>query len=231
MYKTKTMDFRKTIFVLVLFLTFSLAASAQTIESYVEQYSDLAKELSETHNIPASIILGIAIHESAAGKSKIARHLNNHFGFKGKNSSKTLRSSYKDFPTVDSSYNYFITFLKSRSKFNGLFDKLDRYDYKAWARGIRRGGYATNRAWASHVINVIKKYELYQFDNRPEDYVEPVAPVVAQKVAAKKTKTYTVKSGDTLSSIAKKNKTTVKSIKAKNRLKSDLLSLGQRLKL
>ncbi len=209
----------------------TLFATAQTTEEYIEEYADIAQDLSEEHNIPASIILGVAIHESAAGKSKIARYLNNHFGFKGKNSNTEIRSAYRDFPTVDSSYNHFITFLKSRAHFNSLFDKHDQYDFKSWARGIQRGGYARSRTWASQVIALINKYELYQYDNRPEDYIEPIQPPPVYLPKKKSSKIYTVKQGDNLSIIAKRNKTTVKALMSKNGLKSNALKPGQKLKL
>lgn len=220
-------------FLLILLLGFQATfALAQTTEEYIEEYADIAQELAQTHHIPASIILGVAIHESAAGKSKIARYLNNHFGFKGKNSNTEIRSAYRDFPTVDSSYNHFITFLKSRAHFNTLFDKHDQYDFKSWARGIQHGGYAHSRTWASQVIALIKKYELYHYDNRPEDYVEPIQPTSVYPPKKKKsTKIYIVKQGDNLSIIAKRNKTTVKALMSKNGLKSNALKPGQKLKL
>lgn len=219
-------------FLLLLFLSFqAIFVSAQTTEEYIEEYADIAQDLAEEHHIPASIILGVAIHESAAGKSKIARYLNNHFGFKGKNSNTEIRSAYRDFPTVDSSYNHFITFLKSRTYFNILFDKYDQYDFKGWARGIQRGGYAHSRTWASQVIALIKKYELFQYDNRPEDYIEPEEPKPVYSPKKKSGRIYTVKQGDNLSIIAKRNKTTVKAIMGKNGLKSNALKPGQKLKL
>lgn len=221
----------KKIILLVILTVNAFLASAQTTEEYIEEYVDIAQDLSEEHHIPASIILGVAIHESAAGKSKIARYLNNHFGFKGKNSNTEIRSAYRDFPSVDSSYVHFITFLKSRTYFNVLFDKCDAYDFKAWARGIQRGGYARSRTWSSQVIALIKKYELYQYDNRPEDYVEPADPKPVYSSKKKSGRAYTVKQGDNLSIIAKRNKTTVKAIMSKNGLKSIALKPGQKLKL
>lgn len=209
----------------------AIFASAQTTEEYIETYADIAQDLSGEYHIPASIILGVAIHELAAGKSKIARYLNNHFGFKGKNSNTEIRSAYKDFPTVDLSYTHFITFLKSRTYFNVLFDKYDPYDFRGWARGIQRGGYAASRTWASQVIALINKYELFQYDNRPEDYIEPEEPKPVYSPKKKSYKTYTVKQGDNLSIIAARNKTTVKALMSKNALKSSALKPGQKLKL
>lgn len=221
---------KKTLLLLILFVN-AFFANAQTTEEYIETYAGIAQDLAKEHLIPASIILGVAIHESAAGKSKIARHLNNHFGFKGKNSNTEIRSAYRDFPTVDSSYVHFITFLKSRDHFSKLFDKHDKYDFKAWARGMQHGGYAHSRAWASQVIALIKKYELFHYDNRPEDYVEPEEAKSVYKPKNKSSKIYTVKKGDNLSIIAQRNKTTVKAITSKNKLQSNALKPGQKLKL
>lgn len=176
------------------------------------------------HHVPASIILAVAMHESASGTSKIARYLNNHFGLKGPNNSTQIRSAYRGFETVEDSYNYFIDFLKGRTKFNSLFQKYTEYDYKNWAKGIQRGGYAASRTWSSQIIGFIKKYDLQQYDNRPDDYIEPIEPVTVYKV-------YRVKKGDTLSLIAKKNKTTTKRIMVNNHLKTTILRIGQTLKI
>ena len=217
----------KKILILILLCNPTFFVKAQSISDYIEQYAPKAQELSATHHIPASVILAVAIHESAAGKSKIAQYLNNHFGFKGKNSSTEIKSAYRDFPSVDSSYNYFITFLKSRPHFNRLFEQLNAYHFSAWVRGLQKGGYARSKTWANQVTSIIKKYKLYEFDNRPEDYIEP------KEVPAKSnlSENYTVKKGDNLSIIAKRFKTTVKILKSKNNLKSDFLQIGQKLKL
>lgn len=232
----------KKIFTLCLLLLFLSKVKSQTTEDYIAEHADHAQELMREHEIPASIILAVAIHESAAGKSKIARYLNNHFGVKGPNSNTEIRSAYRDYPDADSSYNHFISFLHSRSYFDVLFDKYDQYDYKNWAKGIQRGGYAHSRTWASQVIALIKKYELYEYDERPTDYIEEVIPVV--EVASKKSsstkrkskssaskKMYTVKKGDNLNKIAERIGTTAGALMKKNNLSSAALQPGQKLNL
>lgn len=217
-------------------------ARAQTIQDYVEEHTDHAQELMREYDVPASVILAVAIHESAAGKSKIARHLNNHFGIKGANSNTEINSSYRDYESADESYDNFVEVLQNRSSFNKLFDTFDQYDYAGWARGIQRGGYASSRTWASQVIAIINKYELYQYDERPDDYTEPVkAPVVSRKkhhhsssrLAARhrSSKTYTVKKGDNLNYIAESHGTTAKTLMRKNGLKRSTLKPGQKIKL
>ena len=176
------------------------------------------------YHVPASIILGVAIHESGSGTSKIARYLNNHFGIKGSNSSTKIRSSYKGFDAVKDSYLCFIDMLQSRIKFKILFDKYSDYDFKSWAYGIQKGGYAASHTWASQVVRLIKKYKLYEYDNRPADYLEPIAAV---EVSIH----YKVKKGDTLEEISKKYDTTVKNLMINNNLKSYILRVGQKLKI
>lgn len=224
----------KKILLLILFTLSVFSVRAQGIQDYILANANHAQYLMQKYQLPASIILGVAIHESAAGKSKIAKYLNNHFGVKGANSNSEIRSSYRDYPSVDSSYSHFVSFLLSRNYFNVLFDKYDQYDYKNWALGIQRGGYASSRTWASQVIAIIKKYELFQYDNRPDDYIEAPTPAVlpTKKNSSKsETKLYTIKPGDNLSSIAQKNHTTVSSLMRKNGLNSPALKPGQKIKL
>ncbi|WP_316790104.1 glucosaminidase domain-containing protein [Pedobacter frigoris] len=211
----------------------SFGTKAQTTTDYISEYASYAQTLMHEYKIPASVILAVAIHESASGTSKIARYLNNHFGIKGPNSNTEIRSSYRDYPTVNESYDHFLDFLKSRASFSPLFEKYDQYDYKNWARGIQRGGYAHSRTWASQIIAIIKRNELFQYDERPDDYIETVIPAVksTKKTASSKRKTYTVKSGDNLSTIAKNKGTTAAALMKKNGLKSAALKPGQKIKI
>lgn len=225
----------KNIFTFCLLLLSGIIAKAQDTDGYIAEHVEVAQELMRDHKIPASIILAVAIHESAAGNSRIAQHLNNHFGVKGPNNNTEIRSAYRDYENVDDSYNHFVEIMETRSPFNNLFEKFDQYDYKGWARGLQRSGYARSRTWASQVVALVKKYELYQYDERPEGYAEPVykAPVYHKKKSYKTRRSafYTVRSGDNLSVIAKRKKTTVKTIMKKNGLKSSKLKIGQKLRI
>lgn len=236
------MNFKSLLFIWLGIILLSNTSQAQTIQDYVEEHTDHAQELMREYDVPASVILAVAIHESAAGKSKIARHLNNHFGIKGANSNTEINSSYRDYESADESYDNFVEVLQNRSSFNKLFDTFDQYDYAGWARGIQRGGYASSRTWASQVIAIINKYELYQYDERPEDYIEPVvAPVVTLKKHGhrssrttrhhRSSNSYTVKKGDNLNYIAESHGTTAKALMRKNGLKRSALKPGQKIKL
>jgi uncharacterized FlgJ-related protein len=226
---------KKVLYISLFVTCYIFSAKAQTTENYINDNAETAQTLMREYNIPASIILAVAIHESASGTSKIARYLNNHFGIKGANSNTEIRSSYRDYPTVGESYNHFLDFLKSRASFSKLFDKYDQYDYKNWAKGIQRGGYARSRSWASQIIGIIKKNDLVQYDERPDDYIEPVAtqPLASNRSKNKSSsaRTYTVKRGDNLHNIAKARRTTSTAIMKKNGLKSPSIKPGQKLKL
>ncbi|MNJ97129.1 Exo-glucosaminidase LytG precursor [compost metagenome] len=223
---------KKALYIWLSLTCFTFSANAQTIEDYINNYAEHAQELMREYKIPASVILAVAIHESAAGTSKIARYLNNHFGIKGANSNTEIRSSYRDYPTVNESYDHFLEFLKSRGSFSGLFDKYDQFDYRNWARGIQRGGYARSRTWASQIIAIIKKNDLVQYDDRPDDYIEPLAkPAPSNRRKTTSSKIYTVKRGDNLHNIAKARRTTPAAIMKKNGLKSHAIKPGQKLKL
>ena len=228
----------KKITLLGLFVFLVVNCRAQSIQEYIKAHVEIAKKLMHDRQIPASIVLGVAIHESAAGKSKIAKHLNNHFGVKGKNSNTEIKSAYRDYESVDESFEDFADFITRKPAYNKLFDLFSPYDYKNWARGIARGGYAHSGTWASQVIALIKKYELYQYDERPAGYLEPVVPVQSVKSTPKSTRTsatkstrYTVKKGDNLNKIAKKFGTTAAKLMHINNLSSSNLQPGQKLQL
>ena len=209
------------------------AVAQTTATNYIEKYKDVAIKHMNNTGVPASIILGAAMHESGTGTSKIARYLNNHFGIKGRNSSKKIKSAYKGYETAELSFDDFISVLKTHRQFNRLFAKYSDSDYKNWALGIQRGGYAADKAWSSRVLGLIKKYRLYQYDNRSADYIEPAVddkPINAS-VSPKKGFTFYVKKGDNLYSIAKKFGTTVKDLQHKNGLKTVNLKPGQKLKI
>ncbi|HMR19663.1 MAG TPA: glucosaminidase domain-containing protein, partial [Sphingobacterium sp.] len=75
-------------------ITLSFGQQRLTPHNYIDRYKSIAQQLMQESGVPASVILAVAIHESAYGNSRIARHLNNHFGIKGKNQSTTIRSAY-----------------------------------------------------------------------------------------------------------------------------------------
>lgn len=224
-------------FFTLLFIGLSLSVAAQnTALEYIERYKDIAVRHMDEQGVPASVILAISMHESANGNSKIAKYLNNHFGIKGKNSSKEIKSAYRGYASVTDSYLDFMGAMRRNKKFEALFGKYPSYDYYNWVLGIQNGGYATSKLWGTRVLAIIKKYRLYEFDKRPEgvqegDLATAIALPTASKSSKKGINLYTVRKGDTLSAIAKKFSTSVKTLMSKNSLSNSKLSIGQKLLL
>ncbi|MFT4024513.1 MAG: glucosaminidase domain-containing protein [Flavihumibacter sp.] len=145
---------RKTIFVFFALLIFIAAAAqpAAVINDYINTYRHLAIEEMKRTGVPASITLAQGIHETEAGRSELVRKSNNHFGIKCKSTwvgEKVYHDddaegecfrSYND-PAV--SYRDHSDFLRAGARYASLF-KLDPTDYKGWAHGLKKAGYATN---------------------------------------------------------------------------------------
>ncbi len=163
------------IILLVLNCSFALPAQPQrktTPQEYIETYkNDAVKDMMLT-GVPASITLAQGILESESGNSTLAREANNHFGIKCHNDWRGERI-YKDddakdecfrkYPDVIASYNDHSRFLRERSRYAFLFD-YKTSDYKAWARGLKKAGYATNPKYADHLIRIIEQHHLHQYD-------------------------------------------------------------------
>ena len=147
---------KKFLLPLMLFMGF-FAKAQNTSQSYIEKYKDAAISIMHDYGIPASVTLAIAMHESASGNSKLAQKNNNQFGMKG-------RHSYKTYNSVLESFEDFARIISKRN----LADKFDSFDYKSWAKGIQRGGYASSSRWSAQVLSLIKKFQLNSLDEKPE---------------------------------------------------------------
>lgn len=140
---------------------------------YINQYKDLAMEQMRIYRIPASITLSQGLLESGAGKGTLARKSNNHFGIKcGNWRGKTVKHTddahnecFRAYRNVKESYVDHSKFLTSNARYASLF-KLDITDYKGWARGLKKAGYATDRSYANRLIQIIEDYELYKYDSK-----------------------------------------------------------------
>lgn len=139
---------------------------------YIEKYKDVAIEQMKRYHIPASITLAQGLYESGAGSSYLARMANNHFGIKhgGNWKGKTIRHDddrrkelFRSYNNVMDSYEDHSLFLTSRPWYAPLF-KLDEQDYKGWAHGLKKAGYATNPQYAYRLIEIIESYQLYRYD-------------------------------------------------------------------
>lgn len=148
---------KKNIVLVLIAITFFISnfSFAQTT-SYVDEYKGLAKSLSLEFGIPTSIILSIAIVESGAGSSKVAKKLNNHFGIKGKND--VTWSSFKQYTSPEESFRDFC--LKMASK-KFYLNMKGNEDYVLWIKKISSTGYSTQPTqWRSKINKTIKKNKL-----------------------------------------------------------------------
>lgn len=171
-------------------LAVSLGATAQqqrklTRAEYIELYAPLAVEQQTLYGIPASITLAQGLLESGNGNSRLATEANNHFGIKCGSSWKgasvrhdddALQECFRAYNSVEESYIDHSLILSERKWYRPLFD-LDPKDYKAWAHGLKKAGYATNPLYAELLIKIIEEHELYRYDNALlADFVAPAAP-------------------------------------------------------
>jgi LysM repeat protein len=160
----------------VVFTVFSLSVSAQTgrkmtRSEYLDTYKDLAMREMERTGIPASITLAQGAFESGDGNSTLARQGNNHFGIKCHDwNGKTIyhdddikNDCFRKYKSVEESYQDHSDFLKTQQRYAFLF-ALGKGDYKAWAKGLKDAGYATNPAYTQSIIKVIEDYQLYKYD-------------------------------------------------------------------
>ena len=141
-------------------------------EEYINKYKNLAIQLQQEYKIPASIKLAQGLLETAAGSSRLARIGNNHFGIKCKEEWRGGRMYHDDdakgecfrtYKSAEESYLDHSLFLTQRKYYVSLFD-LDLYDYKGWAHGLYKCGYATDKAYGTKLIRIIETYELYKYD-------------------------------------------------------------------
>ncbi len=166
---------RKIIISLLCLLTglqLSAQYTDQDIARYIDQYKELAILKMYQYKIPASITLAQGVFESACGTSRLARDGRNHFGIKChkewtgdtvKIDDDALQECFRKYETVEESYNDHSLFLTSRPRYAGLF-QLDVLDYKAWARGLKAAGYATNPKYADRLIDLIERFNIAQWD-------------------------------------------------------------------
>lgn len=167
---------------------FALAAGDPTLE-YIEKYSDIAVSEMRRTGVPASITLAQGILESNSGQSRLAVKGNNHFGIKCHNDWKgrtmrldddARRECFRVYRSVEDSYRDHSDFLRYRDRYKPLFD-LDKDDYKGWARGLKKAGYATDPSYANKLIALIEKYELYRFDRKTRVERKPPREVEAPR--------------------------------------------------
>jgi LysM repeat protein len=210
-------------------------------KQYIDVFKSIAMIEMENYGIPASITLAQGILESGSGKGRLAVKANNHFGIKchdwtGKriyHDDDKRQECFRKYKSAEISFRDHSEFLVNRKRYATLFD-LKSSDYKGWAKGLRKAGYATDRKYPQKLISIIEQFELYQYDNMVlggnYETIETIE-VVDVKVDARTEKEYTVEQGDTLYSISRKYGLTVSELQKLNGLNSNNIDIGQILKV
>ncbi len=143
----------------------------QVYQAYINQYKDMAIEGMLKYGVPASITLAQGLLESGAGRGRLVLLGNNHFGIKCHGwTGRTITHDddakgecFRAYNSALESFEDHCRFLRDRPRYRGLFS-LDRTDYRGWAHGLKRAGYATNPVYAQSLINLIELYKLYEYD-------------------------------------------------------------------
>lgn len=205
----------------------------EAVAWYIETFSQVAMDEMVLYKIPASVTMAQGILESGAGRSDLTQRANNHFGIKchtewtGErvyHDDDALQECFRKYIDAKYSFRDHSLFLTQRRRYSGLFD-LAIDDYKGWARGLKKAGYATDPKYPNKLISIIERYELYKLDQQVLDG----GAVSRSSASVSAATTYVVKKGDTLYSIARRHNLSVDVLKAKNGLTSNTISIGQTL--
>jgi len=164
-------------------------ARNQDFLNYIEQYHQIAVRQQKKYGIPASIILAQGLLESGAGKGRLATQANNHFGIKchGWKGEKIFHDDdeknecFRKYRHAVESYEDHSEFLKTRPRYASLFN-LSSTDYVNWAHGLKAAGYATDPAYATKLISLIERFELFQYDRIKTDQLAARNEVEAQQI-------------------------------------------------
>ncbi len=165
--------------IIALAVSCSVLTANNKVEKYIEMYSAIAVEEMLHSGIPASITLAQGVLESGCGESDLALNSNNHFGIKCHKgwtgpthhhkdddldaNGNLIESCFRKYEDPLDSYRDHSRFLMNRNRYHFLFG-YSRTDYKAWAKGLKKAGYATNPVYAEKLIGLIEKYNLNQYD-------------------------------------------------------------------
>lgn len=181
--------------IIVSFFVFILSLQIQAqnaATAYIDAFSNIAIIEMQRTGVPASIKLAQGLLESNYGRSELSTATNNHFGIKCGNNwngksyfkedddkdhrGKLIESCFRVYDSPEESFIAHSDFLLNggkQSRYNFLFEYKTQ-DYKRWANGLQKAGYATDSQYPDKLINLIEKYELYRYDdmgNAHNDYL------------------------------------------------------------
>ena len=209
--------------------------------AYIRKYAPLAVHEMHKNKIPASITLAQGILESGRGRSELAMKSNNHFGIKCHTGWQGQRVYHDDdekgecfrkYKYVETSFDDHSKFLTQRRRYAFLFSYGTK-DYRKWAKGLRKAGYATDKKYPNKLRKIIEVYKLYELDDvkKKNFKYEKSKREKKTKETITKSKSYKVKKGDTLYSISRRFGLSVSELKEINGLTDNTISVGQKLKL
>ena len=219
----------------ILEATTRVKVTTAMVLDYISKYKDVAKSNMKQYGIPSSIILGQGILESGAGTGPLSSLANNHFGIKChkgwtgpsvKYDDDEAQECFRKYELPNESYKDHALFLTSRAWYLPLFD-LEKDDYKQWAIGLKKAGYATDPKYPEKLIGIIERYQLNKYDSEVlgTEYI----PLNTRDQVSLKSDLYQVSQGDTLYSISKKFNLTIEDLKKKNNIGENTISIGQNL--
>lgn len=205
----------------------------EKVANYLQTFGPIAQAEMKQYKIPASITLAQGLLESGFGEGRLAVQANNHFGIKCHSAWQGKRIYHDDdekgecfrvYQNPAASYRDHSLFLRDRNRYAFLF-RLGKKDYRAWARGLKKAGYATDPKYPQKLIGLIERFDLHAYDNN-KGVVELVE---AKSNSSKNTRSYVVQKGDTLYSISKKFNVKLSKIVQLNRIQNNTIYLGQEL--
>ncbi len=213
------------------FVKFPINSTAE----YIEEFAEIAQYEMRAFGIPASITLAQGILESGSGKGNLTLKTNNHFGIKchtgwtgeyAFHDDDAKGECFRKYNHPMFSFRDHSIFLAGRSRYRFLFN-YRRDDYKKWAHGLRKAGYATDKQYPQKLISLIERYNLNDYDEAVvRDGLDTVRKPKKYDVF-----THVVEKGDTLYGLSRKYNISVDEIKQLNRLNSNNLTIGQVLNL
>lgn len=174
---------------------FSAMAQSQPAEprmskqEYIERYKEQAIREMHASGVPASITLAQGMLESDYGNSPLAKYANNHFGIKCHKEwtgptfiqdDDEENECFRKYYSVYDSYRDHSEFLRTRDRYASLFE-LKTTDYKGWAHGLKKAGYATNPRYADLLIRIIEENKLYEYDRIIKLPEEDTVPALAER--------------------------------------------------
>jgi flagellum-specific peptidoglycan hydrolase FlgJ len=227
--------------------TSTVKITQQVVLDYIDQFKETAKNNMKEFGIPASITLAQGILESGAGTARLSVQANNHFGIKCHkewqgdqifHDDDAKDECFRKYKDPSESFRDHALFLSTRKYYVQLFT-LEKDNYKAWAKGLKDAGYATDPKYPDKLTSLIERYQLHRFDaevlGKPVLADEKPKSTSSTKSSTSNetfsTKTHRVEKGDTLYSLSRKYQMTLEELKKMNNLNDNNISIGQILKV